>query len=177
MNTNDPLIPASTILPCWTGRYITSFVRKVEAGLQAERQRLQGKPYIVFVWRHVFVYDGLTEYVDALESFLTADQALAFAYLNAKEAKESALATQTYGNYKWKQGNGGNGWGYFEKHEQPKIDVIGRERFYMENGSGYDFFYTEYLALHVQAPEILGNELFSYLGNEYEIMRYLSEVG
>jgi hypothetical protein len=172
MNTNITLASASSILPCWNGKYITSFIAAVESGLQAERKRLGGNPYVVVASRHQYDYDGLTQYVDLVEAFPSQELALAFAHQASKTALVKALDMPTYGSYKWHQVDG---WSeYFNRCKQPQVHVIGSERLHLENGSGFDLIYIEHLILHIQASEPLGNELFAYLGDEYEVMRYLS---
>lgn len=176
MNTKITLAPASTILPCWSGRYVTSFIAAVESGLQAERRRLQENSYVVVASRHLYHYDGLSQYVDLVEAFPSKELALAFAHQASKAALEEALDTPTYGSYKWHQVEG---WStlFFTRYKQPQVHVIGSERLHLENGSGFDLLYIEYLVLHIQASEPLGNELFAYLGAEYEVMAYLSKQG
>lgn len=176
MNTEITLTPASTILPCWSGRYITSFIAAVESGLQAERRRLQKKSYVVVASRDLYDYDGLSQYVDLVEAFPSQEQALAFAHQASKAALDEALDTPSYGNYKWHQVDGSPPL-FFTRYEQPQVHVIGSERLHLENGSGFDLLYIEHLVLHIQASEPLGNELFAYLGAEYEVMKYLSRQG
>ena len=176
MNTKNTLVSASTILPSWSGRYVTSFIAAVEYGLQTERRRLQGNSYVVVASRDLYDYDGLTQYVDRVEAFPSKELALAFVHQASKAALEEALDTPTYGSYKWHQVDECPTL-FFTRYEQPQVHVIGSERLHLENGSGFDLLYIEYLVLHIQASEPLGNELFAYLGAEYEVMRYLSEQG
>lgn len=173
MSTENTLTFASTILPCWTGRYITSFIASVASGLQAERRRLQKNSYIVVASRDLYDYDGLSQSVDQLEAFPSQELALAFARQASKAALAEALDTPTYGSYKWRQVDGSPPL-FFTRYKQPQVHVIGSERLHLENGSGFDLLYIEHLVLHIQASEPLGNELFAYLGAEYEVMNYLS---
>jgi hypothetical protein len=54
---------------------------------------------------------------------------------------------------------------------------IYRERFRIANGSGYDSRYCEFDVVRVSGPDVVGPELFAYLGAEQEVTSYLIARG
>ena len=58
----------------------------LQRGIEREKERPRGKPFISLSLRHEFDYDGLTEYLELVEGF--DDKALAI--LNARRYAEGS---------------------------------------------------------------------------------------
>jgi len=171
------LVPLSSVCPCWTGSLIPSAVEALRRGLERERERLRGKPFVVIATRHEFDYDGLAEYVELLDGFSAEDRAVEYAERSAEVARRSTLAEPSCGRYRWQVVEGAWSPLFDDRQDCEHVRRVFRERLKMANGSGYESKYFEFDVLHVSATEIVGPELFAYLGTESEVTWYLIRLG
>lgn len=89
MKSIEELADMLSSSPRGEGRYKGS---ELLAGLASERDRLGTRPYLVAVYRQEFDYDGLTEYVELLESFEDLRDAENYAEREAAQRLSSHLS-------------------------------------------------------------------------------------
>lgn len=172
-----PLVPLSSICPTWKQSFVPDAVEVLKLGMEAERARFRGKPFVVLVRRSEFNYDGLRESLEFLEGFPAADEALAHARSCAEAARNTTANEPCYGDRRWRVVDGPRTSQSQDRTETGPVRTIFVERFQMENGSGYDVRYFTYGVLEIQGPDIIDCELFTYLDSEWEITSYLMRRG
>jgi hypothetical protein len=171
------LVPISTICPCWKQSLAPAGVEALQRGIAAERERFRGKPFVVVETRYEFDYDGLTEYFELLDGFPTGPEAIAYAKQKADDARRAVLAEPSYASYHWKVIEAAVRTEFEVSAEHPSVRHEYHELFKVENGSGYD--HRDYFidVLHIATEEIIGTELFTYIGAESKMTRYLMNRG
>ena len=73
------LIDLSRHISCWKGSLIPAAFAALVEGIRSEQARLDGKRFLVTLFRQEYDLDGLTEYVDFIEGFDDLPQARSFA--------------------------------------------------------------------------------------------------
>ena len=149
---------------------IPSAVESLRRGIELERERFRGKPFIVATTEREYDYDGATETFALREGFSGEEPAIeyatrcAHAALNARD--DSWRLIETKGQPPFSQ-----------RTPRETVTLAFQARFKLATDSGYDSVYFEADVLHVKDPEIIGCELFTYLAAESEVAWYLVKRG
>ena len=171
------LVSLSSVFPCWKGSLIPSAFEALQRGLERERERLRSKPFVVMATRYEFDYDGFAEYIDLLDGFTAEDGAVEYARHSVEVARRNTLAEPSYGGYRWQVVEGEWSPLFVDRQDCEHIRRVFRTQLKMVTGSGYDSRYFEFDVLHISAAEIIGPELFAYIGAEIEVTWYLIKLG
>lgn len=172
------LTPLSSVWSSWKGGLIPSAFAALQRGIQRERERFRGKPFVAVAQRCEIDYDGLWKYFDLIEGFADQPTAVNHVRRQAEAALSSAIAEPSYGTYRWQVVDPSVAPLFFQKGpNNPSINSVFCERFKVANGSGYDSKYFEFEVLHVTSAEIIGPELFSFVGGTFEWTSFLISRG
>ncbi len=171
-------LPLSSVCSCWRSQLIPSALRDLQRGIEREKDRLIGKPFVVVMTCQVLDYDGLTGELALLEGFTDKATAIQYAQTRATATLAQALAEPP----PW----GDHGWRLVEDSALPRsyrrrptatIASVFTRRLEVATGTGYDCKQFEFDVLHVAAAEIVGPELFCFLDAEGDWTSYLIERG
>ncbi len=77
-------LPLNSICPCWRAQLIPSAMRDLQRGIEREKDRLAGKPFVVVMTCQVLDYDGLAGELALLAGF--TDKATAIQYAQTRAA-------------------------------------------------------------------------------------------
>lgn len=172
------LISLSSVCPCWKRKLIPSAVEALRRGVELERKRFRGKPFVFVGSRYEIDYDGPLEYVDLFEGFETEDTAVGYAERWVVTARQAALTEASYGDYHWRWAAYGSG-PQWDHHRQDRgfVRRVFHEQFKVDHSSEYESKYFEFDVLHVSGPDVIGTELFTYLGMEFGVTGHLMDRG
>jgi len=170
----ETLIELSRLVTFWKGSLVQSAVADLLQGLRAEQTRLNGKRFLVTLFRREFDFDGLTEYVDFIEGFNDLREARIFADTEAEKVFDS-------------------GWGWrcewrleecdtlqLLSHIRQPVDTV-EQKYYrgfkLSDGSGFNSIYCHFEVLEISSESVLDEALFKYLNCQTELTDYFIEIG
>jgi len=170
-------IPLNQIHPDWEGSLIPSDFDALKRGIERERVRLFGLPFLTLTFRKEFDYDGLMEYLQLLEGF--SDEATAIHYVEqlTEQTLSASLVAPSYGDYIWRHDASRDNECIKARHEGSLVRCIHLRSFRITLDSGYDIKYFQFEVLCVNHPGVLGPDLFSYYDAESEWVDYLKSKG
>ena len=161
----------------WRGFLVTSSFDTLMRGLEREKARLLGLPFITFCFKQAYDYDGLTESLELLEGF--SEQANAIAYLDqlTEESLAEALLEPGLGNSKWQDNVLRDN--LFVKPCLPESVVQGiyHRSFELSLDTGYDKKNFMFEVLHISIVDAIGTDLFNYRDAESEWVNYFMSKG
>jgi hypothetical protein len=171
-------LPLNSVCPTWTGQLIPSAFAALNRGIDKERARFRGKPFVVVAQRHEFDFDGLTEYLELLEGFVDQPPAILYARQKAEGALSRELSEPSYGDYQWQLVEARQPYPFnLPCPESSTVNRVFSDSFKVANGSGYDSKYIGFEVLYVTSAEIISPELFSFLKAESEWVSFLISRG
>ena len=166
-------LPLGQVHPSWRGSLIPSAFDALMLGIERERMRFFGLPFVTLIFRQEYDYDGLTVYLQLLEGF--SDEANAILHIEqlAEQSLSESLAEPSDGKYKWRHDVSRDNERFKAKHESSLVRGIHLNSFKILNDSGYDTKYFQFEVLRVNHPAVLGPDLFMYFDAEDEWASYL----
>lgn len=171
------LISLSSVCPSWKGELSSSAVESLRRGIELERERFRGKRFVFVGSRYDEDYDGPLQYVDLLGGFQTEVAAVGYAERWAVTARQAALTQASKGDPPWRLAAYGSGphWDH-RRQDREFVRCVFHEQFRVAD-SGYESKYFEFDVLHVTSAEVIGTELFTYLGREFGVTWHLINRG
>lgn len=175
--TTQPLIPLSQIHPSWGGSLIPSAFDALTRGIERERIRLFGLPFLTLTFSQDYDMDGLMEYLQLLEGF--SDEASAIHYVEqlTEQTLSASLGKPGYGNYKWRHDASRDNERVKAKHESSLVRCIHLKSFRITLDSGYDIKYFQFEVLCVNLPAVVGPDLLTYYDAQNEWEDYFISKG
>jgi hypothetical protein len=155
----------------------TSFADAVERGIECERSRLAGHPYLTVQFTQVYNYDGLDENLQLLDSFADKKSAIRF----VEQFSEQTLA-ESLGPGKYKPGNWQHDRSYDNRRFKPArqsshVKGVHLKSFRTVSDSGYDSKKVQFEVLNLSSSSSFGPELFNYYDAESEWRYYFRSKG
>lgn len=145
------------------------------SGLNAERDRLGSRPFLILVHQHVFDYDGLTEYVYLMDTFDTQREAEAA----ADDLSQRVLAVEVgAGKY-------GKTWGLESESNSPYLPKPGVktgvrplfDRAFKVRGGDYDTRHTSVRVVGPFSGVVVDLDLLEFVNAKHELWSYFVDVG
>jgi hypothetical protein len=171
------LVSLSTIYPFWKISYIPSAVESVRRGIDKERERFHGKPFVVVATSYYVDYSNSGIRIQLIDGFSTEDEAVSCALKNAEDAVKRTKAIKAYDTYEWEVVY----WPCMISMTEREDSEHVQRRFYeiisLTCDSGYDYKQFVFEVLYVDAAETIGPELLMYLGESHELFSFFGDQG
>jgi hypothetical protein len=171
-----PNLPLSQIHPSWTASMTPSDFDVLTRGIERERARLIGMPFLTIRFNKELDYDGEEESLELLEGF--SDEASAIRHVDQ-------LADQTLTAYLEKRGHH-NTWNhdvsrdnarYVANHESSLVRCVHLRSFHITIDTLWEQKGLQFEVLSVDLPEGIGPDLLAYYDAEWEWQRHFVSKG
>jgi hypothetical protein len=153
----------SSICPTSRGQLIPSAFASFQRGMDKEKARFIGKPFVVLKWRGQIDYDSCEKYCEFLEDFDNKFAALEYARQQVETALTLALQEP---DHPWQLVSRTTPSSHPLRPDTCTICNVFSESFEVNGGMGYFSREVEIEVLHVSDNEIIGVNLLSFLERE-----------
>ena len=171
-----PNLPLGQIHPSWKGSLSPADFDVLTRGIERERTRLLGLPFLTLRFNKDVDYDGLDDSLEILEGF--SDEASAIHQVDqlAEQTLTAYLARRGYGNT-WRHNVSRDDLRIESNHEGPLVRCIHLRSFEIALDTGYNSMNFQFEVLSVDLPAGLGSGLFAYYDAQWEWQQYFISKG
>jgi hypothetical protein len=167
-------LPLNQVFSGWSGQRIPSAFAALTRGIEREKARLSGLPYLGLMFRREFDYDGATEYLELLRGF--SDQGAAVHY--AEELAAQILADSLAESPDWRVDTSWDNARVKPAHDGASVQCAHLRSFRVFDGSsGFNSKYFQIEVLCVDPLDGVGQNLFAYLDAGDEWVSYFISRG
>ena len=168
----NTLIGLNRYVTCWKGRLIQSAFADLLEGMRREQQRLDGKRFLVSLFRQEYDIDGLTEYINLIEGFNDLNEAKEFADREASDPSDLSEAAKDWPLVEC------DTLGRLSRIRPPVSNI---EQVYYRgfkvDGGWCTSAYFHFEVLKIPTDSVITEALFDYLNCEAELTHYFIEIG
>ncbi len=155
----------------------TSFADGVERGIECERSRLAGHPYLIVQFTQVYNYDGLDENLQLLDSFADKKSAIRFVEQFSEQTLAESLEPGKYKPGNWQHDRSYDNRRFKPARQSSHVKGVHLKSFRTVSDSGYDSKKVQFEVLKLSSSSSFGPELFNYYDAESEWRYYFRSKG
>lgn len=172
-----PIPTLNQYCPAWRGSLIPSAMSKLSQGIERERARLKGFPFITIEFSKEFDYDGLNEDLKLHAGFMDAASAIDYVNQNVEQTMATLLAEPRDDYWKWRHDLSSDNERFKSNHECDLVRGVHLRSFKLLSKSPYDSIYFQLEVLHVSDNAAFGPDFFSYFDADWEWWHYMMSKG